>query len=1173
MSRKLFLLLFIGCLTASFSNLWGQGAAGTLNGTILDSTGAVVPGAAVVVTNADTKAESKTTSTSAGAYTIPYIVEGTYTITVSSPGFRKSIADNVVLRAAQTLTVNITLEVGQVTEQVTVSDTPPLLEAGTAEVGRYINQEEFKSWPIFTSDGHRQIQEFIFDSLPGTTGGTFQGSINGGQQYSHEIMVDGISLGRADLMGGNNDEMSPSLDAVGDFKLQTGAVSAEYNGGQTAIANFSIKSGTNALHGSAYDLLQNEDFNANALGATKARLRQNNYGYTAGGPVIIPKIYNGRNRTFWFSSFEHTYLNQLGFSGYTTLSPEPYRTGDFSQMLDPTWSGQAQAGSVIGTDALGRPVVFNSIYDPSTTRLGPGGAVVRDVFPGNIIPSARINPVATAILGVGLVAPTSTSMINNIKSLSTGSPFFDEHIIGIKVDQIINDKNRISIYYNQGYRFRNNVSGGTYLPVPGPPTTGWHEQLTPSEMGRVTITTTVTSTLINNFALGYSRFMNQNGAPLAEIGQNWAQKIGIQNTSATVFPEFTFSGLNYQGGSINQIGVGSFGAGANGSETIRDGATKIWGRHTFHFGYQYTVYRYDEENYSDSGNFNFSPQQTGLPGYTDQTGNSFASFMLGAVNHAGHGINDLSDGFRGPYHASWIQDDIKVTPKLTMNVGFRWEIITPFYERTGRMSYINLGEPNPTAGGLNGVLDFSNRPDTTYWGEIGPRFGIAYQLNPKIVVRMGYAMMNTPPISQNWGYSGFTNGYSAGVNVVAGSSPTGFAADPAMYLNQPFPGLGYNLPNTNPANGNFNASQTSTPDSNRPGYVQNYNLTVQYLLPNQMVVEGAFVGNHGTRMWGYSEIDVTPASKLALGDTLQTPVSQYPQYIPYAGFPTSLFVSQAILPYPQFYGVNNFQAYNVNSNYDSFQLTLTKHLTKGLGFIAAYTFSKVLGYQDSNGAMGYGTPQDYFNRKLDYSLAGFNQTNVVKLTWTYDTPFGKGRKWDLKQLNFVLGGWQLAGLHNYASGFPIAVYSGGLTVPTGFGSIRPDLVSASLDNGSIPGPGSINYQVDSNGNGTQWLTKASFANVPCSAINCVPLTVGTAPRNLGITGYPTLSETFRLSKSFSLFKAERAKFKLGATLSNPFKREGVNWVNGATTVGNSDFGQVLSNGANRTMQLEGRIDW
>ena len=417
MSRKLYLLILIGCLTACMPNLWGQ-ASGTLDGTILDSTGAVVPGAAIVVTNNDTKVESKATSTSAGSYTVPYVPEGTYTITVSAPGFRKSIADNVILRAAQVLTVNITLEVGQVTEQVTVSDTPPLLEAGTAEVGRYISQEEFKDWPILTGDGHRQIQEFIFDSLPGTTGGTFQGSINGGQQYSHEIMVDGISLGRNDLMGGNNDEMSPSLDAVGDFKLQTGAVSAEYNGGQTAIANFSIKSGTNSLHGSAYEFLQNEDFNAESLGNTRSKYRQNNWGYTAGGPVMIPKLYDGRNKTFWFSTFEHTSVDQLTTAGFTTLAPMPYRTGDFSGMLDPTWSGQAQAGSAVGTDALGRPVVFGSIYDPSTTRVGPGGLTVRDPFPGNIIPTNRISPVATAILGIGLTAPTTSNMFNNIAERS-----------------------------------------------------------------------------------------------------------------------------------------------------------------------------------------------------------------------------------------------------------------------------------------------------------------------------------------------------------------------------------------------------------------------------------------------------------------------------------------------------------------------------------------------------------------------------------------------------------------------------------------------------------------------------------------------------------------------------------------------------------------------------------
>jgi hypothetical protein len=1163
MSRKLFLLLFIGCLTASFSNLWGQ-ASGTLDGTILDSTGAVVPGAAIVVTSNDTKVERKTTSTSAGAYTVPYVPEGTYSITASAPGFRKSVADNVVLRAAQVLTVNITLEVGQVTEQVTVSDTPPLLEAGTAEVGRYISQEEFKEWPILTGDGHRQIQEFIFDSLPGTTGGTFLGSINGGQQYSHEIMIDGISLGRNDLMGGNNDEMSPSLDAIGDFKLQTGAVSAEYNGGQTAIANFSVKSGTNSLHGSAYDFLQNEDFDAQALGNTSSKFRQNNYGYTAGGPVLIPKIYNGRNKTFWFSSFEHTTVDQLTTSGFTTLAPMAYRTGDFSGMLDPTYSGQAQAGSNVGTDALGRPVVFGAIYDPSTTRVGPGGLTVRDVFPGNIIPTARINPVSTAILGIGLADPTSSNMYNNIQKIGTCCPFFDEHIIGIKVDQVINDKNRVSVYYNQGYRERNNVSGSGYEPIPGAPTSGWHIQTTPSEMGRVTVTTTLTPTLINNFAVGYNRFVNGNGAPPYELDANYAQKIGIQNTSASVFPDFHFSGLDWQGGTIQQIGVGSYGSTSNGSAVIRDGATKIWGRHTIHFGYQYTRYFFFADNYSDSGNFNFSPIQTAQPGFEAQTGNSFASFMLGAVNSASHSIQGLNEGVYSPYHASWVQDDIKVTPKLTVNVGFRWEIISPYYERTGRMSYIDLGQPDPAAPGENGLLVFKNRPTNTFWGEIGPRFGAAYQVNNKIVVRMGYAMMNTPPIANNWGFGGFTTGYSGNVTVPAGSSPTGFSQDPAMYLNQAMPSLGFNLPDTNPADGEFNASQSAAPDGNHPGYVQNWNFTVQYLLPKQMVVEAAYVGNHGTRLWGYNEMDVLPASKLALGDELVTPVNQVPGYqVPYAGFPTSLFVAQAMMPYPQYYGISDQSAYNVNSNYNSLQMTLTKHISKGLGFLAAYTFSKTLGYNDQNGVGSYGVPQDYMNRKLEYSLATFNQTNNLKITWTYETPFGKGRKWDLHAANFALGGWELSGLQNYASGFPIQVYNGGLDTPPGFsGNWRPDLVSSNLANGSMP---YAQYATT-----TQWLNQAAFASVPCSPINCVPLTVGNAPRTLGIVSYPTIAETFRLSKIFPLWN-EKVKFRLGATLQNPFKRQQPYLID--TTVGDSAFGQIQQGGGGRTMQLEGRLDW
>ena len=195
MSHKRVVTLLLVCLALITTNAWGQ-AVGTLNGTVLDAAGAVVPGASVVATNDETKVENKTTTTSAGAYTLPYLPQGTYTLRVTSAGFRTATAENVVLRAAQTLTVNINLEVGQINQNVTVSDTPPVIEAGTAEMGHYINQEEFKAWPILVGDGQRQIQEFIFDSLPGTTGGTFQGSINGGQQYSHEILIDGIALGR-----------------------------------------------------------------------------------------------------------------------------------------------------------------------------------------------------------------------------------------------------------------------------------------------------------------------------------------------------------------------------------------------------------------------------------------------------------------------------------------------------------------------------------------------------------------------------------------------------------------------------------------------------------------------------------------------------------------------------------------------------------------------------------------------------------------------------------------------------------------------------------------------------------------------------------------------------------------------------------------------------------------
>ncbi|MGE5648223.1 MAG: TonB-dependent receptor domain-containing protein [Acidobacteriota bacterium] len=1153
---------------------------GTLTGTVVDSTGAVVPGAAIVATNVETGVEVKSTTTSAGAYTFPYLQSGTYKIYVTAPGFRPAQQDNVILRVAQTQSINITLEVGAVTEQVTVTSQAEALETGSAEIGRYITTEEFKTWPIFVSDGQRQIQSFIFSSLPGTTGSTFQGSINGGQMYSHEILIEGIPVGRADLAGGNADEFSPSAEGVGEFKLQSGAIGAQYNGGQTAVANFSIKSGTNDLHGSGFFYLQNEALNAWDLGSKstmtagqkKAKHRQDNEGFSIGGPVYIPKIYNGKNKTFFFFDFEKTHENNLTFGNFSTLATTDFKKGDFSRLLDPNYTGNAMSGKQIGTDALGRPIIFGQIYDPRTTRT-VDGQVVRDPFVGNIIPESAFDPVAKNILAIGLVDPTRDTMLNNISRISTSSPFFDLHTFGIKADHNISDKHHFSAYYNQSYRNRLNNSGGAngrYMPVPGPVTTTWKNQYTPGRMVRASLNSTLTNNIVNRVAAGFNRFFNSNGARPDTINAGWAEKLGIQNTSDAFFPTFAFSGNSWQGGTIAQIGAGGLYPGANGSWVLNDDLTWIHGRHSVHFGYQYARYYYNERNPDGSGAFYFHPTQTDLNGYANETGNAFASFLLGATQRASRGINPLSSGFRQPQHAFYAMDDIKITPKLTVNAGLRWEIIPPFFERTGRMSYIDLDAPNPEAGNLPGALVFAKTPSTTYWREFGPRLGFAYQMSNKMVIRGGYAMTNTPPIANSWGYGGFTYGYNAAVNVRAGTSPTGFVDDPAMYLSQPFPSFNGTLPVTDPSSGNWDAYQTTAPDANRPGYTQNWNFTIQYQLPGETVIEAAYVGNKGTRLWGgqgqNGEMNALPASLLTMGDTLIDHASDHPEFIPYADFPASDFsVAQAMRRFPQYGSIQEAFPYNSNANFNSLQITATRHLTKGLGFLAAYTWSKTMSYVDAMGAAQYYVSfQDYYNRKLEHSTAFFNYPSNLKLTWVYETPFGKGRKWDLGLLNFALGGWQASAIHNYHSGDPVQVYSSGLWTPDGFsGYIRPDIISGvPLTLSSLPSH--VDYF-----NPTPYLNPAAFENVPMTG-NGVPLRVGTAPRYInGLRGPRYISEQFRLAKKFYI--KERANVGLGMTMTNPFNRTGRYIAN--TTVGDADFGILRANGGGRIMQLDLRVEF
>ena len=314
-----------------------QGARSQFNGTVTDTSGGVLVGATVIATNVETNVESKATTTDAGVYVIPYLANGLYRIRVEAVGFRPAQAEQVTLRAAQTLTLDFKLNVDALTEVVSV--TAPVMETSTAEIGQYVTNKEFQTWPVPVGDGQRQIQQFIFSSLPGTTGGTFEGAINGGRNYSHEILIEGIPLGR-NLQGGSNNEMSPPTEAVEEFKFQTGTLGAEYGGGQTAVANFVVKSGTNQFHGSGAFYLQDAKFDARpyvskALNqATPIRELQNG-AVALGGPIVLPGVFNGRNRSFFFSTFEKTRQREETSTSFRTLPTREFQNGDFSRLFDP----------------------------------------------------------------------------------------------------------------------------------------------------------------------------------------------------------------------------------------------------------------------------------------------------------------------------------------------------------------------------------------------------------------------------------------------------------------------------------------------------------------------------------------------------------------------------------------------------------------------------------------------------------------------------------------------------------------------------------------------------------------------------------------------------------------------------------------------------------------------
>ena len=1170
-------LLCVALLAAIFflsvSAVRGQGNLGAITGTVQDSSRAAVPDLPLTITNVETGVKWTATTSSAGYYRVA-VPPGSYRLETQKQGFKTQIADQILVPVAQVVTVDLTLQVGNQSEKVEVTSQTPLLTPSSAEVGSSVSPQEFETLPIEVSDGGRQLQTFIFTSLPGTVGDTFSGSINGGQLFSHEILIDGVTIGRYDLSGGSLDEFSPGTDAIGEFKVQTSNYSAEYGETGGGIANFSYKTGTNDFHGSLFEYNKNPVFNAAGAvvdanpGTPKDNEKENNFGGTLGGPIR-------KDHTFFFFDYEGDRFRSFALNGKMTLPTPAMKNGDFSSWL----------GAQVGTDALGRPVFKNEIYDPTTTRNVTAGqvdpvtgltananAVIRDPFSSggnlNVVPASKFST-ATSVLLPLIPNPTLAGNVNNELRLSGCCPILSRNAYTGKIDHVLTSKQKLwgSFTWNHRDRYNRN-SSRTFEPFPGQPINPVKRQIVGGPQVRIAHAWTISTRSVNEFSVGYNRFQNENNIT---DNATFTPKLGIPGIANSCFPTMSFSGHNPV---PPLFGVGCKNVDPSESYIYQDTYSYLRGRHSLRFGAEFRRYRYNTyEPGPLSGAFRFTDRETSLPGFTTTTGHPFASYILGAVHNGNRSVYLTEPGYRAGLYAFFAQDDFKATPKLTLNLGLRWEIPVPQREVLNRESGFDPTVPNPGADNIPGALVFLGSCSTCihrnsfqdwYFKEFGPRIGVAYQFYKNVVFRGGYGISYGPPIENNFGSQNLF-GFNGGVPLNAGTSPTGFFADPVTYWSSlssaslpakaqiGVPAFTGTLPNRDPASANGQLLDFMPRNAAAQPYAQNWSAGFQYLLPHDILIQTDYVGSKGTRLLnGYFGpwYNQAPSKYMGLGDILSDDLATdladpvngpiLASYgitkLPYPDFENnnwSTTVAAALQPFPQYSGLNNNYPTIGSSTYHSLQLMGRKRTTHGLSFIVAYTWSKTLTDTDSAlFASGSQTVQDFYNQRAEKAIASFDHPQVLKLTWVYELPFGHGKKWVNAAggpLDRVVSGWEVTAIQNYISGDPLTVVDSSISAGIQTNGIRADIV-----------PG-VPQTVPSSGldlaNGTPYLNPLAFVDPPLSPSNGFALRIGNSPAFLPRTRGPFHSnEDFGIVKNTHI--TERTSLEFRADMFNVFNRVG-----------------------------------
>lgn len=1138
-------VIFAISLSLAFqAPLQAQLGRATLSGVISDPSGAPVANAKVRVTDLARNEVDQRITNDVGRFVANNLVPGSYKVDVEAAGFSSRSLTNITLSVDQHLDLEIALVLGTTQQTLVVNAAPMALDTENATLSQVVDHSQIANLPL---NGRQSLGLITlvpnvrpsptFDPTNFDGAGTF--SINGGRNNSNELLLDGSPSTAAGSGPGSAQTAAYKLglDAVQEFRVLTNTLPPEYGNTGGGVVSVISKSGTNSFHGSAFDYLRNSALDANGFFNNRSNIplssfKRNQFGGSFGGPVIFPKLYNGRNKTFFFVDYEGL-RSGTGANLVRTVPTAAQRLGDFSTDLD----------------SAGRHIV---IYDPATTIQAANGKYTRAPFQGNRIPADRFDPVARNFLQYWPL-PNQPGTSNNFVVGTTS--IFNADQADYRVDHRFNERH--SFYARYSHNF--NISQPALAFGFSDPA---FTRQSPTRQAVGDYTWVKSNLTVINAHYGYSWLGDANsrlndGFDIGTLGfsPNFTRDIQHQ----------ALSQINIT--NISQIGSGIFFVSPYSIHQFAGSLSHVSGNHTIKTGVDIRRYRYVGITYNlPGGAFTFGPNYTQGPDPLTATttgGIGFASFLLGAGT--GQAMIQNSRDIRALAIAGYVQDDWKVTSRLTLNLGLRYDLFPPRTEAANQLSWFDQTAVNPlssrTGLNLHGGLEFASpdhpRQFATDWNNFAPRIGLAYQVTPKTVVRSGFGVMYPIPNTSITAGAGF-DGFSATSTFV--SSLNGLT--PTAYLSQAFSG-GLVKP-TGGAEGLATlVGQSIAPKdpSNTSSYNLQWNFAVEQELPGQGLIEASYVGNHGVHLPIGPGIQMNQLStqSLALGTSLLDRVANPFYNVISTGILSGATTTrgQLLRPYPQFDTVTNDQPSLAQSIYHALGLRFEKRFRTDYVLQSSYTFAKLI--DDSSESAGFtGTqqsPQNSHNFKAERSLASQDIRHRFVVSFQAPLPFGTNRVFFSSANRFMealIGGWQINGIFSSESGIPLGLTAQNTSNSLGGGE-RPNSTGRSAELS-----GRIQDRLGKFFDTSQFTQPA-------------PFTFGNVARTLpDVRGPRTTGLDLSLFKNFSLTEALRLQLRgeaFNLTNSPVFGLPG-------TVLGTANFGVITSQANSpRQIQLALRLDF